>query len=159
MIARRADALSKVSDACVTAHKESGLQQGGKFASVQLDVSDKQQVASLWTKVPQDLRNVDILGKSQILEHLKHRSKLIRYLPKVNNAGYVLGVEHVGDISDKDIEGMFATNVFGLISMTQLLVKGSQLFIWKSTPITNTICRVQKTEFGTRYQSWFDCWY
>jgi len=102
LLARRADALSKVSDACVTAHKESGLQQGGKFASVQLDVSDKQQVASLWAKVPQDLRNVDIL---------------------VNNAGYVLGVEHVGDISDKDIEGMFSTNVFGLISLTQLLVK------------------------------------
>jgi len=102
LLARRADALSKVSEACVTAHKQSGLQQGGKFASVQLDVSDKQQVASLWTKVPQDLRNVDIL---------------------VNNAGYVLGVEHVGDISDNDIEGMFSTNVFGLISLTQLLVK------------------------------------
>jgi len=102
LLARRADALSKVSDACVAAHKESGLQQGGKFASVQLDVSDKQQIASLWTKVPQDLRDVDIL---------------------VNNAGYVLGVEHVGDINDKDIEGMFTTNVFGLIAMTQLLVK------------------------------------
>ena len=44
----------------------------------------------------------------------------------MNNAGFVLGVEHVGDISDKDIEGMFATNVFGLISITQLLVKGFQ---------------------------------
>jgi NADP-dependent 3-hydroxy acid dehydrogenase YdfG len=28
----------------------------------------------------------------------------------VNNAGYVLGIEHVGDIADADIEGMFATN-------------------------------------------------
>jgi 3-hydroxy acid dehydrogenase/malonic semialdehyde reductase len=125
LIARRADALSKVSDACDTAHKQSGLQQGGKFASIQLDVSDKQQVASLWDKVPQDLRNVDILGK--VLFTLQHRSELIYTIfQKVNNAGYVLGVEHVGDISDKDIEGMFATNVFGLISMTQLLVKGSQ---------------------------------
>lgn len=62
MVARRVDALSKVSDACIAAHKESGLQQGGKFASIQLDVSDKQQVASLWAKVPQDLRDVDILG-------------------------------------------------------------------------------------------------
>jgi len=42
----------------------------------------------------------------------------------VNNAGYVKGVEHVGDISESDIEGMFATNVLGLIAMTQLLVKG-----------------------------------
>ena len=28
----------------------------------------------------------------------------------MNNAGYVLGVERVGDIADADIEGMFATN-------------------------------------------------
>ncbi|TFK42602.1 hypothetical protein BDQ12DRAFT_676476 [Crucibulum laeve] len=102
LVARRVDALNKVSDACVAAHKESGLKQGGKFASVQLDVSDKTQVAALWSKVPQDLQDVDIL---------------------VNNAGFVLGVEHVGDIADADIESMFATNVFGLISVTQLLVK------------------------------------
>lgn len=42
---------------------------------------------------------------------------------KVNNAGFVLGVERVGDISDSDIDGMFSTNVLGLIAMTQLLVK------------------------------------
>ena len=35
---------------------------GGKVAGVQLDVSDRQQVATLWDKVPQDLRNVDVLG-------------------------------------------------------------------------------------------------
>ena len=45
----------------------------------------------------------------------------------VNNAGYVLGMEHVGSIADEDIEGMFATNVLGLISITQLLVQGE----WK----------------------------
>ena len=60
----------------------------------------------------------------------------------MNNAGYVLGVEHVGDISDKDVEGMFSTNVFGLISVTQLLVKGSQSLFGQSTPITN-ICRAE----------------
>lgn len=42
----------------------------------------------------------------------------------MNNAGFVLGVERVGDISDADLEAMFAVNVFGLISMTQLLIKG-----------------------------------
>ncbi|KJA18622.1 hypothetical protein HYPSUDRAFT_169167 [Hypholoma sublateritium FD-334 SS-4] len=102
LLARRADALAKVNDACIAAHKESGLQQGGKFASVQLDVSDKSQIAALWTKVPQDLRNVDIL---------------------VNNAGFVKGMEHVGTISEVDIDAMFATNVIGLIAMTQLLVR------------------------------------
>lgn len=63
LLARRADALAKVAEACAVAHKESGLQQGGKFAPVQLDVSDKKQIADLWTKVPQELRDVDILGK------------------------------------------------------------------------------------------------
>ena len=79
LLARRADALSRVSDACVAAHKESGLQQGGKFASVQLDVSDKQQIASLWTKVPQDLRDVDILGKF-ITSPFEDRFELILFL-------------------------------------------------------------------------------
>lgn len=63
-MARRADALKTVNDACVAAHKESGLSEGGKFASVQVDVSDKTQVAGLWDKVPKDLRDVDILGIS-----------------------------------------------------------------------------------------------
>lgn len=69
---------------------------------MQLDVSDKKQVANLWNLVPQELRNVDVL---------------------VNNAGFVLGVDRVGAIKDEEIESMFQTNVFGLISMTQLLVK------------------------------------
>jgi len=42
----------------------------------------------------------------------------------VNNAGAAHGVDRVGDIQDKDIDTMFATNVFGLISLTQLLIKG-----------------------------------
>ncbi len=62
LLARRLDALNHVAEACVTAHQESGLNQGGRFASIQLDVSDKAQVAGLWYKVPKDLRNVDILG-------------------------------------------------------------------------------------------------
>lgn len=62
LVARRADALKKVTDACFTAHRESGLQQGGKFVSVVADVSDKAQVASLFDTVPQDLQDVDVLG-------------------------------------------------------------------------------------------------
>ncbi|THU90711.1 NAD(P)-binding protein [Dendrothele bispora CBS 962.96] len=102
LVARRKDVIDAVAQQCAAAHKESGLSQGGKFATVQLDVSDKTSVASLWDKIPQDLKDVDVL---------------------VNNAGYVLGVEHVGTIKDEDIEGMFATNVLGLISVTQLLVR------------------------------------
>jgi len=102
LVARRLEALKKVTDECVAVHKESGLLQGGKFATIQLDVSDKAQVATLLDKVPQDLRDIDVL---------------------VNNAGYVVGLDHVGSIDDAVVEGMFATNVLGLISMTQLLVR------------------------------------
>ncbi|KDQ60832.1 hypothetical protein JAAARDRAFT_55564 [Jaapia argillacea MUCL 33604] len=102
LLARRADALKAVADAATEAHKASGVQGGGKIATVQLDVSDRAQVAGLWEKVPKDLRDVDVL---------------------VNNAGFVHGVERVGEINASDIESMFATNVFGLIAMTQLIVK------------------------------------
>ncbi|CCA67121.1 probable NADP(+)-dependent dehydrogenase acting on 3-hydroxy acids [Serendipita indica DSM 11827] len=100
--ARRQDALATVLESLKAAHKESGVQAGGKFAAVQLDVSNREDVNSLWTKVPQELREVDIL---------------------VNNAGFVKGVERIGEIADQDIDDMFATNVIGLISVTQLLVK------------------------------------
>lgn len=42
----------------------------------------------------------------------------------VNNAGYVVGVDRVGDLSLENMENMFTTNVFGLIALTQLFVKG-----------------------------------
>ncbi|TDL27455.1 NAD-P-binding protein [Rickenella mellea] len=102
LLARRTDALKAVVDAVTSAHQESQVQGGGKFVAVQLDVSDKAQVAALWDKVPKELRNIDVL---------------------VNNAGFVLGMERVGDIADADIESMFATNVLGLISITQLLMR------------------------------------
>ncbi|THH32136.1 hypothetical protein EUX98_g2051 [Antrodiella citrinella] len=102
LAARRLDALKAVAEKCTVAHKEGGSQSGGRFAIVQLDVADKKQVAGLFEQIPEDLRQVDVL---------------------VNNAGFVLGVEKIGEIADQDIESMFATNVFGLISVTQLLVK------------------------------------
>lgn len=49
----------------------------------------------------------------------------LAHRPTVNNAGYVVGREHVGDIDEAVVEGMFATNVLGLIAMTQLLVRGA----------------------------------
>ncbi|KAI4526224.1 NAD(P)-binding protein [Schizophyllum commune Loenen D] len=79
-----------------------GAEAGGNFATVKLDLSDRDQIARFWEKVPERLREVDIL---------------------VNNAGFVLGWEHVGDIADEDVEKMFSINVFGLIAMTQLLIK------------------------------------
>lgn len=64
LLARRTDALKNVADACVAAHKEFGTQHGGKVATVQVDVSDKKQVATIWDKVPAELRNIDVLGEN-----------------------------------------------------------------------------------------------
>lgn len=91
------------------------MQQGGQVSTIQLDVSDKSQVASLLEKIPKDLRDVDILGAQVglLLNRVNANSHL------VNNAGFVKGIERVGDIADADIEAMYTTNVFGLISLTQ----------------------------------------
>ena len=43
----------------------------------------------------------------------------------VNNAGYVLGTDRIGQIPSDDMEGMFNTNVFGLINMTQAFINGA----------------------------------
>jgi len=101
LLARREDALKKVADACLDAHKSSGIQGGGRVATIQVDVSDKTQVSSVLSKIPDDLKSIDVL---------------------VNNAGYVLGTERIGQISSDDMEGMFNTNVFGLINMTQAFI-------------------------------------
>lgn len=102
LTARRTDALETVAQECAAAHREAGVQHGGNFAAIALDVSDQTQIASFLDKVPAELRNIDVL---------------------VNNAGYVVGVDHVGDLSLENMEGMFTTNVFGLIALTQLFIK------------------------------------
>ncbi|KAL1723976.1 hypothetical protein EV715DRAFT_269299 [Schizophyllum commune] len=93
---------STVKAKCVKAHHKAGVDIGGNFATVKLDLSDRDLISHFGEKVPESLREVDIL---------------------VNNAGFALGWEHVGDIADDDVEKMFSINVFGLIAMTQLLVK------------------------------------
>jgi len=102
LLARREDALKSVAEQAKAAHKASGSTSGGKIATVKLDVSDISAVNNLWSQVPAELRDVDVL---------------------VNNAGFVLGVERVGSINEKDVEAMFQTNVLGLVAMTQVLVK------------------------------------
>ena len=71
LAARRVDALTAVAEACKAAHKESGVQAGGKFAVVQLDISDRKQIASFVEKIPEDLRKVDILGMFRTIEPLR----------------------------------------------------------------------------------------
>ncbi|KAH7107838.1 NAD(P)-binding protein [Auriculariales sp. MPI-PUGE-AT-0066] len=109
LVARRAEALQGAVEECQAAHKRWASKPAERrackqiaFAGVQIDVSKRDQIAGLWNQVPSELRQVDIL---------------------VNNAGFVFGVERVGEIAESDIDAMFATNVSGLIAVTQLLVK------------------------------------
>ena len=67
VLAHRGDRLEIVAEAARAAHQASGVQQGGTIVAVQLDVSDRAQVAALWSKVPPPLRKVDILGSFSIL--------------------------------------------------------------------------------------------
>jgi 3-hydroxy acid dehydrogenase / malonic semialdehyde reductase len=125
LVARRADALASVKEACIAAHKGSGSQYGGEFATIVLDVGDRPAIKTLWDKIPASLRNIDILGTG--LTEICFNSSFLIYGIQVNNAGFVFGVDRVGDIPESDIEAMFSTNVVGLIAMSQLLVKRESL--------------------------------
>jgi 3-hydroxy acid dehydrogenase/malonic semialdehyde reductase len=50
----------------------------------------------------------------------------------VNNAGFVLGVDRIGSLNEGEIDAMFATNVKGLIDMTQLILKGASFLAMHS---------------------------
>ena len=67
----------------------------------------------------------------------------------VNNAGSAHGLDHVGNILDSDIDAMFATNVLGLISVTQLLVKGASYSLRK-LPARAQLTHVYLTDFKAR---------
>ena len=55
-----------MADACADAYKGSGVQGGGKVATLQIDVSDKTQVNNVLSKIPDELKLVDVLGTYDI---------------------------------------------------------------------------------------------
>lgn len=66
-----------------------------------LDVTAIDTIKPFLDKLPKEFQDIDIL---------------------INNAGKALGTEKVGDIADEDVEGMFNTNVLGLIKVTQAVL-------------------------------------
>jgi 3-hydroxy acid dehydrogenase/malonic semialdehyde reductase len=79
--------------------------QGVKTHVVKLDVSKPDQVSRLWADLPAEFSNVDIL---------------------VNNAGFMSGYERAPDIPSSVIDDVWATNVTGLINMTQAFLKSAR---------------------------------
>jgi 3-hydroxy acid dehydrogenase/malonic semialdehyde reductase len=96
LTARRIESLKELA-AEIT--KEVG--EGVQVLPVQLDVSKAGEVASLIPNLPKEFQEIDVL---------------------VNNAGLVRGVDRVGDIKTEDMDVMFATNVTGLINVTQAVL-------------------------------------
>jgi 3-hydroxy acid dehydrogenase/malonic semialdehyde reductase len=98
LTARRIDTLKQVA-ASITAEVGPGVQ----VLPVQLDISNPSQVRSFISNLPTEFQDIDVL---------------------VNNAGLVKGVAKAPDIIEEDMNVMFATNVTGLINMTQTVLQG-----------------------------------
>ncbi|KAF2645907.1 NAD(P)-binding protein [Massarina eburnea CBS 473.64] len=95
LTARRIDTLKEVA-------KEIGeFAKGVKVHPVKLDVSKAEEISALVGNLPEEFKQVDVL---------------------VNNAGLVKGVAQAPEILTEDINVMFATNVTGLINMTQAIL-------------------------------------
>ncbi|KAK5165181.1 uncharacterized protein LTR77_009279 [Saxophila tyrrhenica] len=93
LTARRKEKLTELAEEI---KKEVG--DGVKIHPVQLDIGNADSVRSFVGDLPKEFQNIDVL---------------------VNNAGMVKGVDKAGDIKEPDMNEMFATNVTGLINMTQ----------------------------------------
>ncbi|KAM5343732.1 hypothetical protein ACJ41O_012269 [Fusarium nematophilum] len=96
LTARRIDSLKQIAADIV---KEVG--DGVKVLPVQLDVSNPAEIRSFVSALPDEFKQVDVL---------------------VNNAGLVKGVAKAPEIQEEDMNIMFATNVTGLINMTQAIL-------------------------------------
>ncbi|KAG6042294.1 hypothetical protein E4U41_000038 [Claviceps citrina] len=96
LTARRIDILHDI--ASEIAHE---VGDGVKVLPVKLDVSNAEEVRTFVQDLPAEWKDVHVL---------------------VNNAGLVKGVARAPDINQDDMQVMFATNVTGLINMTQAIL-------------------------------------
>lgn len=91
--------LDKVQQLAEDIKQEVG--EGVKVHPAQLDVSSAEAVSGFVNQLPEEFKQIDVL---------------------VNNAGMVKGVAQAPDIAPSDLNEMFATNVTGLINMTQAVL-------------------------------------
>ncbi|KAM3069390.1 hypothetical protein ACMFMG_005495 [Clarireedia jacksonii] len=96
LTARRIDTLEQVKK---DIQKECG--DGVKVLCVKLDVSSPEEVKAFVPGLGEEWKEIDVL---------------------VNNAGLVKGVAQAPNIAEEDMNIMFATNVTGLINMTQAVL-------------------------------------
>jgi 3-hydroxy acid dehydrogenase/malonic semialdehyde reductase len=109
LTARRLEALEQLKSEIA---KEVGA--GVKVLPVKLDISSPKEVREFVGKLPAEFKEVDVL---------------------VNNAGLVKGVAKAPEIAEEDMDVMFATNVTGLINMTQAILP---IFLARSGELPGT---------------------
>lgn len=95
LTARRVLKLKELSDELVKEYPNI------KVLTQELDVSDIGSIQPFLDGLPEEFADIDIL---------------------INNAGKALGRDNVGNILSEDIQGMFNTNVLGLITLTQAIL-------------------------------------
>lgn len=117
--------------AALAAHKEGATGKGGIITCLTLDMQDRTAIKGLLDRIPDELKNVDVLVNNvraflptPALEARLGNPKLTDSRPLDIQAGLVYGKEQVGEIDEDEIDIMFQTNVLGLITLTQLFVRG-----------------------------------
>lgn len=93
--ARRLDKLQELKDTIAKEYPTANVY------IATLDVSKPEEIVPFLDNLPAEFKDIDIL---------------------INNAGKALGSDKVGDISVGDLQGMFDTNVLGLINVTQAVL-------------------------------------
>ena len=96
LTARRFDSLKQIAG---DIKKEVG--DGVKVLPYKLDISKPEEIRTFVPSLPDEFKEIDIL---------------------VNNAGLVKGMARAPDIAEEDMNIMWATNVTGLINMTQAIM-------------------------------------
>ncbi|ORZ21509.1 hypothetical protein BCR42DRAFT_346387 [Absidia repens] len=97
LTARRVDRLEKLKQELTGKYKDINVH------TVALDIRDKKQIDDAVKGLPSSLKDIDVL---------------------VNNAGMVHGVDPLVEVKEDDLDIMFATNVKGLVFLTQAIVPG-----------------------------------
>ncbi|KAK7188827.1 hypothetical protein DPSP01_007643 [Paraphaeosphaeria sporulosa] len=97
LTARRLDRLHELKNRI---QNEAG--HGVKVCVKELDVSKKEQIDSFFENLDEEFKDVDVL---------------------VNNAGFMSGVERPPDVPSDVITSVYATNVMGVIHMTQAVLQ------------------------------------
>lgn len=95
LTARREDRLKKLSSLLMNDFPSL------KIHLAKLDVSVVNSIKPFLSGLPGEFSDIDVL---------------------INNAGKALGKDEIGEIKDEDIQGMFQTNVLGLIGLTQAVI-------------------------------------